>query len=225
MENRGNPIWIEDPKELIRNDRLLEFVPKLNMSYSERINAIVRFSSYAGLVLSLLHSNYIYLYIPIIVLVITYLVYIFQSPHIKESYQNLELEDQSKNILFTRGGNGLYEKPKKCYNTSVDNPFMNPLPTDDRKRGPACSTINNAKTASKVEANFGNGLFTDVNDIYNKRHSQRQWYTVPNTTFGEEQGKFAQWLYGVGPTCKEGNGNQCVGNNHTRLNQSSYKFY
>jgi hypothetical protein len=25
-------------------------------------------------------------------------------------------------------------------------------------------------------------------------------------------------------TCKEGNGNQCVGNNHERLNGNSYQF-
>jgi len=225
MEKRGDPIWIKDPKELIRQDRLLEFVPKLNMSYSERINAIVRFSIYAGAVLALLHSNYLYLYVPIVVLVMTYFVYTFQSPQIRESYQNQETQEKKKSLLFTRGGNGQEDDSRECYPSSVDNPFMNPLPADDRKRGPACSTTNDAAVANKVEANFGHNLFTDVNDIYNRRHSQRQWYTVPNTTFGEEQGKFAQWLYGVGPTCKEGNGDQCVGNNHTRLNQSSYKFY
>ena len=32
--------------------------------------------------------------------------------------------------------------------------------------------------------------------------------------------QFANWC-----TCKEGNGDQCVANNHTRLNQASYKGY
>ena len=63
MENQGDPIWINDPKQLIRQDRLLEFVPSTSMSYSQRINAIIRFSFYAGLVLSVLHDNYLYLYI------------------------------------------------------------------------------------------------------------------------------------------------------------------
>ena len=48
---------------------------------------------------------------------------------------------------------------------------------------------------------------------------------MPNTTVPNNQGDFAQWLYGVPKTCKEGNGNQCVGNNLEKLNGESYKFY
>ena len=38
------------------------------------------------------------------------------------------------------------------------------------------------------------------------------------------QEAFGQWLYGTPKTCKEGNGNQCVGNNYERLNGNSYQF-
>ena len=102
---------------------------------------------------------------------------------------------------------------------------MNPLVSDDRTRGPACSTIDNPELANKVEANFNHNLFKDVNDVYNRRHSERQYYTMPSTTFANKQGEFAQWLYGGPPSCKEGNGDQCVANNENRLNQASYKFY
>ena len=102
---------------------------------------------------------------------------------------------------------------------------MNPLPADDRARGPACSTLDNDELKEQVETNFSNNLFKDINDVFNRNHSERQYYTVPSTTFANEQGKFAQWLYGGPPTCKEGNGDQCVANNHTRLNQASFKGY
>ena len=43
--------------------------------------------------------------------------------------------------------------------------------------------------------------------------------TIPNN-----QVDFANWLYMTPKTCKEGNGNQCVGNNRERLNGNSYQF-
>jgi hypothetical protein len=226
MESKGDVIWVEDYSQLLRRDKLLDFVPQIDMPFSERINAIVRLSFYIGIIMMIVHNNYLYIYLPIIVLVITYLVYTFQSKEIRENYDTLPrpLDPVKENPLFDRYLNARNEKVE-CVDTTIDNPFMNPLPSDDRRRGPACSTLNNRKQTQKVESNFGNNLFKDVNDIFNRSHSERQYYTVPSTTFANEQGKFAQWLYGGPPTCKEGNGDQCVANNHTRLNQQSYKGY
>ncbi len=225
-EIKGDPIWIDDFNQIIRRDRLFEFIPKVDMPYSERINAIVRLSIYIGVIFALLHNNYLYLYVPLIVLIVTYLSYHFQSNKYKEDYRNLprQLDPVNENPSLNRFEN--YKKEKvKCVSTTKNNPFMNALPSDDRTRGPACSTIDNAELANKVEANFNHNLFKDVNDVYNRRHSERQYYTMPSTTFANEQGKFAQWLYGGPQTCKEGNGEQCVANNENRLNQASYKFY
>jgi hypothetical protein len=223
---QGDPIWIEDYSQLIRRDKLLDVIPAIGMPFSERINAIVRASFYLGIIFMLLHNNYLYIYLPIIVMISTFLVYVYQSKEIKEGYRNLPrpLDPVTENPLFDRYLNARNERVK-CVTTTIDNPFMNPLPADDRRRGPACPTVNNVELANKVEANFSNNLFKDINDIYNRSHSERQYYTVPSTTFANEQGKFAQWLYGGPPTCKEGNGDQCVANNHTRLNQASYKGY
>lgn len=229
MENndiKGDQIWIDNYTELIRSDRLIYFIPTLDMSFSERINAIVRGSIYLGIILMLIQKNYLYIYIPLVVLVITYLIYMFQEKETKETYRNLPrpLDPINENPLFDRYQNNKKEK-FKCVSTTVHNPFMNPLPADDRARGPACSTLDNDELKEEVETNFSNNLFKDVNDVFNRNHSERQYYTVPSTTFANEQGKFAQWLYGGPPTCKEGNGDQCVANNHTRLNQASFKGY
>ncbi len=226
---KGDPIWINDITQLIRQDRLMDIIPKVDMSYSERINAIVRLSIYVGIILALLHNNYLYIYVPIVVMVATYLIYVFNSNKTKEDYQNLPrpLDPLKENPSMDRYLSTLEEierQKARCVTSTVDNPFMNPLPADDRRRGPACSTIGNTELANKVEANFNNNLFKDVDDIYNRRHSERQYYTVPSSTFANEQGRFAQWLYGGPPTCKEGNGDQCVANNEYRLNQSSYRF-
>jgi hypothetical protein len=40
---------------------------------------------------------------------------------------------------------------------------------------------------------------------------------MPSTTIPNDQTAFAKWLYLSPPTCKEGNGAQCVANNYERL--------
>ena len=47
---------------------------------------------------------------------------------------------------------------------------------------------------------------------------------MPNTEAANRQKEFGEWLYKTPPTCKEGNGNQCVANNPERLNGSTYYF-
>ena len=99
---------------------------------------------------------------------------------------------------------------------------MNPLPFDNRERPQACNyTTENKK---KIEAIYNKNLFKEVGDIFNKKHGNRQFYTVPSTTYPNNQGDFGKWLYGTPKTCKEGNGNQCVANNMERLNGQSYQF-
>jgi hypothetical protein len=50
---------------------------------------------------------------------------------------------------------------------------------------------------------FNHNLFKDVNDVFGKMNSQRQFYTMPNTTIPNAQDDFAKWLYANPKTCKE----------------------
>ena len=59
---------------------------------------------------------------------------------------------------------------------------------------------------------FETDLYRDVSDIFGKENSQRQFYTVPGNQSPNDQGAFAQWLYGTPPTCKEGNKTACSTN-------------
>ena len=64
----------------------------------------------------------------------------------------------------------------------------------------------------QVRNNFNNNLYRDVNDIFGKNNSQRQFMLNPIQTIPNNQNDFARWCYGRPPTCKEGNGNQCIAN-------------
>ena len=61
-------------------------------------------------------------------------------------------------------------------------------------------------------SNGNDSLFRDVNDLFGKNNSQRQFYTVPGNSIPNDQDTFAKWLYATPKTCKEGNGLQCAAN-------------
>lgn len=104
-----------------------------------------------------------------------------------------------------------------CNLPTNDNPFMN-LNTYDLSNGEkskACKTYNNQGIKNIVENKFNNDLYLDSNDLFNRRNSQRQFYTMPNTSVPNRQDDFKDFLYGeMGTTCKEGNGEKCFKNIH-----------
>lgn len=98
----------------------------------------------------------------------------------------------------------------KCTPPTVDNPFMNVTMKDylNIKDGktvnepPACDTAL-PETKKQIDDTFNNNLFHDVNDVFGKMNSQRQFYTMPWTTIPNRQDEFARWLYLNPKTCKE----------------------
>lgn len=216
IENNSDEFWYNDPKVLWKFDRFIEFFPNPNLSLSEKLNALVRLSIYICIILIVFYGNYLYLYIPIVVLAFTFLIFKNYNPVKKENlmdYKSLlnaiddeqSIRDIDPNAAqLSTSLDELILKKKDCSKSTVNNPFMNAnLITDRRDRDPACPYYDNPEVAAKVEKNFDNNLYRDVSDLYNKRNSQRQYYTMPSTTIPNEQTSFAKWLYLSPPTCKE----------------------
>ena len=95
------------------------------------------------------------------------------------------------------------KKVISCQQPNINNPFMNILPTDNRDRLSACTY--DKKTKDEINDAFNTNLYLDLNDIYGKNNSQRQFYTMPSTTIPNKQDSFAKWLYNTPSICKEGN--------------------
>ena len=93
------------------------------------------------------------------------------------------------------------KKTDTCQKPTLNNPFMNVLPIDERTREPACEYTDKMKT--KIEDAFSANLYEDTNDIYGRNNSQRQFYTMPSTQMPNRQDEFKSWLYKKGPTLKE----------------------
>lgn len=192
----SDSFWIEDYKILFYKDRLTEFFPTINMTLIEKLNSIFRLSIYLSIILYLLTSNYLYLYIMIIVGLFTCFIYYNQRDNLElyfnsipDSNQNLIEESIHKNIII---------------NPTTENPFMNiNLITDNKEQEPAPPSWNNDDIQKDIEDKFGYNLYRDVGDLYGKSNSQREYYTMPSTTIPNNQTSFAKWCYSVGPTCKE----------------------
>ena len=220
-------IWYEDIGILFNPDYFSKAFPAKEHNLEEKFNSIMRLSIYVTILLIVITGNYNYIFVILFVAVITYLI------HINIDYkEEKKMKDNVENYSNIKEDNDIKKrniKPKKylkkCVLPSEDNPFMNFLVSDKRNRKEACKSYNNEEINDLVEDKFNVGLYKDINSVYNNENSQREFYTMPNTKAANAQTEFANWLYYTPKTCKEGNGNQCVGNNMERLEGESYKFY
>lgn len=175
--------WTSKPSILFSKDTARYFVPTDEMTYVEKINAGTRFLIYGSILLYLIRGDSYVFFIPIIGMIVIYFLIKWGNgiKEIKEEFTGIDTE--------------------VCQLPSIDNPFMNVLPNDDRKRAEACQYTENTK--EKIEDAFYSNLYLDTNDIYGKNNSQRQYYTMPSTSIPNEQSEFASWLYNCGPSMKQ----------------------
>lgn len=121
-------------------------------------------------------------------------------------------------------------KSNNCTTPTLDNPFMNVTMKDymnfDKDgsivdRPPACDS-SDPTVKNEIETNFNNNLFKDVNDVFGKSNSQRQFFTMPYTTIPNNRESFQKWLYLSPATCKE-NQDNCL--NYEDIRGKPQVFY
>jgi len=181
--------WYQDPKILIRQTRLIEFFPHDEMTLYEKLNAMVRFALYFALLIFVLKRNKNMMLFPIFVAGLT--LYLF-----KMDYNPNKLEN-----FFTSSRN----HKEKCQPSSEENPFMNVLISDytENPNRPRACDVNDKNVKNDIKNNFEKNLYQNTVDIWGRNNSQREYYTMPNTTIPNDQINFANWLYKSPSTCKE----------------------
>ena len=171
-------------------------------------------------------------------MITSYLLYIFrleqvdnikaqQGPHtqlnnLKNNLTKEELYKLNKKIGIDNMSDEDFKNIlniKSCAQPNTNNPFMNALVYDNRTKDKSCDPINPDNQA-KIENEYNKYCIKDISDIFNSNSGRRQFYTMPSTTYPNNQEGLANWLYKTPPTCKEGNGAQCIANNYTPLNSS-----
>ena len=189
--------WFNDPKILITKDRLIEFVPTIDMTTEERLNAIARLAIYSGILLMIIYKDFNMIYISLITLTLLYLVY-----------------EHFPGFLRQRAGANpaLEHMQDKMQLPSAENPFMNVLLTDytqNPNKKPAAD-VDNLHVKQEMEKQFNKGLNRDIDDIWQKENSQRQFYATPATTIPNDRESFMNWCYSTPYNCKDGNIENCI---------------
>lgn len=103
-------------------------------------------------------------------------------------------------------------KNNTCRKPTVDNPFMNTNITDyNNGHIPEACNADDDDIKENITVTFNDNLFKSVDELWEKENSQRQFYTIPNSTVPNNQVEFAKWLYKIPENCKESNKNgECL---------------
>ena len=163
-------------------NRRTDIIPSEEMSFDEKLDAASRFIGYAAALTFWRNPNSQSSLLLVIVFV--FLRWLKKTSNVPQK-QEEEVKENFESKVGT----------KDCTPPIKKNPYMNPLMYESRQKAPACP-IENKKIAKKADQIFQQTMFKDVDDVWNRRTNSRQFYTMPSTTFPNNQKAFAKALYG-----------------------------
>lgn len=174
-------IWYRDPAQLFTRDTYLVFFPAEGMQLADKLNALLRLSVYFALVMAALRQNLQFLLVPVVVGLGTAGI-----------YEALEREAYTVGSASETGPRG------PCTVPQAQNPFMNVLVTDyvQNPTRPAACDLQDRGVQNEVRRHFEAGLYRNIEDIYGRNASDRQFYTTPSTTIPNDQEGFVKFLGG-----------------------------
>lgn len=197
-------IWYRDFRTFFSIKNLPRFVPSNDMTYTQKLNSIMRFSLYFSALLYIIKHNILVWYFAVFAAFATIFLNEFSA---KNKKLQRELYDKI-NVMYNN------KSKQFCKMPTQNNPFMNVLMNEysEFPNRPSACDLGNQKITKKAENYFEQSLYRDVDDVWGRKSSSRNWHTVPGTTIPNNREGFGKWLYGTGPTCKEGNGMSCYNN-------------
>jgi hypothetical protein len=167
---KDDPFWGDQPAILFHTARLIEFFPSADQTVEERLNSITRLVIYIGIFLSVYHAQFGPLQMAGLAIAGIYAMW------------------RNHSVLRQEHFNG-----DVCTPPTPENPMMNFLAMDPAERPPACQGPEvQAEAAQLLEYQ----LFEDVDDLFARASSQRQFVTNPVTTRIADTRKFAEALHG-----------------------------
>lgn len=213
------PIWISDPRILLRNDKIMDIWPNKDMSSEEKVNSVTRLIIILVIVGYLLTLKLNIVWLGLATLGIVLVLYYLQNRMISKHKENFTNRLPGVYPLLTDPlmydmNKNLFEKPKK------ENPLMNvTLPeiyyNPDRKAAaptflPKVESEINKKVKDFIAEPFDDPkikdkLFADLGDELKFNRSMLQYNAMPNTQVPNDQKSFQEYLYGNMISAKEGN--------------------
>lgn len=187
----------EDPKQLVRSDKITHFWPTNEQSAEERVNATARFIVYATCILYLIRRD-----IRIFVMGATALGVLY----VMEKSNMIKNNDVRPTIVQQRHT----EKNSPCMLPTYENPMANVLMNEyaDRPDRPsACEYSSVDDKVNRMLADripYGPARSRSALPEHQRNGYSRQFISMPVTNIPGDQTAFAEWLYGAknAPTCR-----------------------
>lgn len=202
-------IWFSDIHGFFTDKNYYVFFPSTEMTLAEQLNSLMRLSIYFAVIMFIIKKDANILFVPIFMGLFTFLIFNVDTKN----------KQNDKQLLDKLGMMEEYTSKRLCQRPTKNNPFMNVLASDysDNPTRPRACRFE-GKVKRDIKKNFDVNLYRDVDDVFHKIASDRQFYTTPSTTIPNDSTEYAKWLYGVDSSCKEGNGKKCYKNMYRSLN-------
>ena len=182
----------DDPKQIIRTDKVTEFWPIKNHTAEERVNATARFIIYATCILYIIRRDI--------------RVFILGSTCLGVLYV-MESSNMIKGTVSNQSDTEMYSS---CQRPSIDNPMANVLISDYDGRPDRPSACEYHSVRDEVNhmlsgsIPYGPQKSRSPMPEYQRNIYSRQFVSGPVTSIPGAQTEFAEWLYGEkgGDICK-----------------------
>ena len=225
------PLWINEPTILFHKDYILELWPFENLSHTQKINAITRMIIILAII-GLIVTNSYYI---VVVALIALLVILFLSKTKEETANKIK-----SNVETFTNNTYVHPETKKVALKSdfekgtKQNPFGNVLLTDindkpEKKPAPP-SFIK--EVGQDIKHNIEEMILENNPHMKDKEmnlwdefqgdRANHAFYSTANTRVDNDQGAYANFLYGNMPSSKESNVNGAL---MRSKNNSRYTLY
>lgn len=216
QKEKGNVLsdlfWYDDPSILFAKDRLIEFFPTKDMTTNEKLNALSRMFIYMGIIMLIVFHNYLLTFIPIVGLAIIFMLFYNDKELHRINVEKFDMQIKQELGLKPEIPLKIDDVGNICQRPTPNNPFMNVLIsdyTDNPNRPPPCSQADD-DVKEETKKYFDYNLYKDVEDVWDKSNSQRQYVTLPGQTIPNDRDSFQKWLYKSTKVCKDGDQDYCL---------------
>ena len=221
------PFWSNDPTILFNKESILQVWPTQQMTFEAKLNAISRIVIVMSLLGFIFTRNWNLIIIGIVTLAIIFTLYKLR----KQSLVSSLIKKEGFSVNPSMQPSALSPSPmltdpvtlksvlrSNFHPTTKKNPFGNVLLTDindDPNRLAAAPSFNpdvydDIDKAVKKQTqmlnpgiiNTNKQLYGDLKDNYDLDNSMMQFYSMPNTRVTNDQGAYAEYLYGNMPSGK-----------------------
>ena len=241
------PFWTNEPTILLNKDYMFELWPTNTMNYERKINAITRLIILITILGYIFTQSIKIILTGVITIVILFILFKMKKQKITNDILN-----ENFNVIGDNIYNFLPEEQEKIINpVTLDavlrsdfkegtkkNPFSNVLLTEindepDRKSAPPAFnpevdvdiTTNVKRAVQRMNPTIDNTnkeLFGDMWQNFELDQSNRIFYSTANTRVANDQGAYANFLYGLMPSAKESN---ALGNLQREKDNYRYTLY